>query len=272
MKRNFRFLPLIVCNILLVIGLRAQTKELVWENKSPFPGGKIKGESTFTVGGKGYVLLDNDVWQYDPKGDKWTKMPDFPGTNRSFAACFTIGDKAYVGTGLEGTGQAEKGGNDLWEYDPATGNWTKKADMPGAARYGAIGFSANGKGYIGMGNVPGKGNSFNDLWEYDAKMDEWHKKADFPDKGRITPNVFVANNVAYILFGTDKMEMQASKKDVYAYNPANNTWTKAEDFPGPDRLGAAVFSINGKGYVFSGYNGVNVRYHDCWEYDPKAKG
>jgi outer membrane protein OmpA-like peptidoglycan-associated protein/N-acetylneuraminic acid mutarotase len=271
MRRFFRYLLFLAFYSLFTLSLSAQNKELVWENKAAFPGGKIKGEATFVVAGKGYLLLDNDFWQYDPKTDMWKKMPDFPGVTRSLAACFTVGDKAYIGTGLEGTGQAEAGGNDLWEYDPATGKWTKRADFPGEPRYGALAFSIGSKGYIGLGNVPGKGKSYNDLWEYDPKMDEWHKKADFPEIGRISPSVFIVNNLAYVMFGDEKLEVTAGKRNIYTYNAVSNIWTKAEDFPGPDRLGATVFSINNKGYVFSGYNGSKVRYHDCWEYEPAGK-
>ena len=48
-----------------------------------------------------------------------------------------------------------------------------------------------------------------------------------------------------------------------------NTWTKKADFGGKARKGAISFSINGKGYLGTGYDGyIPADYKDFWEYDP----
>lgn len=272
MKRIFRYLPAIAFSLILTTSLTAQNKELVWEKKANFIGGKIKGEVAFSIGHKGYVCVDNDCWQYDPKKDTWVKVADFPGASRTSAASFAIGDKVYIATGLKGEGDAESGANDLWEYDHTTGKWTKKEDFPGEGRYGAVGFSIGNKGYIGLGRAPGNGNVYSDLWEYNQEDDSWTKKADFPEKaGRISASVFVINGMAYILFGEAPRETSASKKSVYIFNPKNNTWSKDVDFPGQPRAGATVFSLNNKGYVYSGYNEGSIRYKDFWEYNAASK-
>jgi len=268
MFRKSGYVLTICLSVLTTLTALAQNKELGWESKANFAGGKIKGEVAFSVSGKGYVCADNECWQYDGKANSWKKLDNFSGESRKSAVAFTIGNKAYVCTGLTGSGQTETCTADMWEFNTATGKWTKKESLPGAARYGAIGFSINGKGYVGLGNVPGSTSAYTDLWEYDPTADKWTKKADFPDKGRISASVFVINNEAYVLFGAASMEISASQKVVYSYNPQKNQWNKEADFPGSARMGAVTFSINNKGYVFSGYNGVNARYHDFWEYDP----
>ncbi|HTB05678.1 MAG TPA: kelch repeat-containing protein [Bacteroidia bacterium] len=271
MKRFFRYFPVIPLYLLTTFSLSAQNKEMVWEKKAVFTGGKIKGEVAFAVGNRGYVFVETDCWQYDPKTDNWKKIADFPGTTRKSATSFTIGDKAYVATGLVGEGDAQKGSTELWEYSSGTGKWEKKADLPDGIRYGAIGFSIDGKGYVGLGTTPGNSTAYNDLWEYDPQADSWTKRADFPEKGRIGASVFVINGLAYVLFGELPMEVAATKKSVYVYNPKKNVWAKDVDFPGQSRVGAAVFSLNNKGYVYSGYNGVSIRYRDFWEFDPNSK-
>jgi N-acetylneuraminic acid mutarotase len=107
------------------------------------------------------VLLDN-MYEYDPASDKWTKKADFPGGKRYQAVCFAIGNKGYVTTG-ENKDLIRKG--DLWEYDPATDKWTQKADAPEIARTRAVGFSIGNKGYIGTGRTDAKGPE-NDFWEW----------------------------------------------------------------------------------------------------------
>jgi len=59
-------------------------------------------------------------------------------------------------------------------------------------------------------------------------------------------------------------------RDSYAYDLNNSYWTKLADFPGELREKAVSFSVNGKGYVGTGYNrdSTNVYLKDFWEYDP----
>lgn len=45
-------------------------------------------------------------------------------------------------------------------------------------------------------------------------------------------------------------------------------WTKKANFSGNPRYGAVSFTIDGKGYIATGYNGVDGYLRDLWEYDP----
>src|SRR5438552_2068704 len=47
---------------------------------------------------------------------------------------------------------------------------------------------------------------------------------------------------------------------------AQDTWTQKADFGGAARSGAVGFSIGGKGYIGTGYDGSDTK--DFWEYDP----
>ncbi len=50
---------------------------------------------------------------------------------------------------------------------------------------------------------------------------------------------------------------------------AQDSWTQKANFPGNARWGAAIFTINGKIYVGTGYDG-NTNYSDFYEYDPST--
>src|SRR5438045_7987523 len=56
------------------------------------------------------------------------------------------------------------------------------------------------------------------------------------------------------------------KKDFWEYDPATDTWTQKADFGGVARNRATGFSINGKGYIGTGWDGSFRK--DFWEYDP----
>lgn len=76
---------------------------------------------------------------------------------------------------------------------------------------------------------------------------------------------FTIGNKAYLGLGT--FLGMSYFNDFYEYDPATDTWTQKANFPPGARADAVGFSINGKGYITTGGNGVFVNY-DMWEYDP----
>lgn len=70
-----------------------------------------------------------------------------------------------------------------------------------AARNGAVAFTLNGKGYVGLGY---DGTHYlNDFWEYNPEDNSWSKvAADYPDSLRFAV-AFVIDNVAYVGTGED---------------------------------------------------------------------
>jgi N-acetylneuraminic acid mutarotase len=80
---------------------------------------------------------------------------------------------------------------------------------------------------------------------------------------------FVIGNKAYIFGGYD-WDGSGQKKDLWEYDPIANTFTQKASLPAsaPARIAPAAFSINGKGYIATGYGGPVLK--DLWEYDPVA--
>lgn len=278
MKQFFHYSTIFIFYFLFSTNLLAQETLSDWVKKSDFKGGKMTGTLSFTAGNKIFVCLGTDglnhlkeCWEYNPDSDDWTKKADFPGEARMNAVAFSIGDKAYIGTGF-----TEKNGNteakkDFWEYNTSTNIWTPIADFPGAARYGAIGFSIGDKGYVSLGAAGNKFEFPTDFWEYNPSSNQWTKKADFPDKGRDEASVFVIGTTAYIIGGALAGEIAVNNKNVWEYNSLKDKWQKNNDFPGPARIGTVAFTMNKKGYICSGYNGLLKFYNDFWEFDPKLK-
>ena len=147
---------------------------------------------------------------------------------------------------------------------PVAGNsWARKADLGGAARYGATSFSIGSKGYIGTG-VTGNGN-VKDFWEYDPSTNTWTQKADFGGSARYGATGFSIGGKGYIGTGVTG---NSNVRDFWEYNPVLNAWTKKADFGGVARELATGFSIGSKGYIGTGFVGSNVFAKDFWEYDP----
>lgn len=269
MKLLFRHLSLFIYCCLFAALSPAQNTTFHWKQKADFMGGGIEGAVAFSVDGMGYVCMGvggKDCWRYDPKQDMWRKMADFPGKPRKNATVFTIGDKAYLATGADMSPGSNGDLNDVWEYDPVSDRWTQLGDFPGGKRQGAIAFTVDGKGYIGLGARPGQADSYSDLWEYHPKSDKWTRKADFPLFGRVHASVFVVNSDAFVLFGTEGIKLTEPKNHVYRYSTTNNVWIRDANFLGPLRGGATVFSLDNTGYVFSGYDQDQKWLSDLWEY------
>ncbi len=218
---------------------------------------------------------DSSTTSTDESGD-WIKRSSLNGDARYEAASFVIEDTGYIVTGFNGTDRY----NDTWGFTPnsSSGQWLQKAQFPGAKRNSAVGFSVNKKGYVTTGYDGAR--PLKDTWEYTpgANGGSWVQRADFPEPvnpgtglnfGRYEATAWslTANGVAkgYVGFGLNSG--QSAQKDVYAYNPANNTWAQVASPGGDKRSAAAVFVNANKAYIISGlYN--NSSLNDMWMYNP----
>jgi len=168
----------------------------------------------FSIGGKGYIGLGyrngnrNEVYEYDPVGNKWSKKYDFPGSARNNAACFVIGNYGYVCCGW-----ATANTNELWQYDPSNDSWTQKANFTGTARNGACSFTLNNLGYVGTGWDGGFTNNFK---RYNPSNNSWSEGLSFPYGNRSGAKAFVIGEYAY--FGTG-YDGSVSTKKFYMLNP-----------------------------------------------------
>jgi len=82
---------------------------------------KRSGACAFTLGSKSYICLGyystgirNDVWEYDPTADTWTRKYDFEGTGRQKAVSFVVNNHAYIALGKSSTYFFD----DVWEFRP----------------------------------------------------------------------------------------------------------------------------------------------------------
>jgi hypothetical protein len=260
-----------------------------WERMGDFEGLPRSGAVCVVLDNKVYVSTGyyngnaddyrlKDMWEYDPTTQQWTRMADMPdeALARNKAVGFGAAGKVYVGTGYgeyvtEGITYEEKL-KDFYEYDPATKTWTRIADFPGTARYDAIAFSLNDKGYVGTGYDD---NELSDLWQYDPATGQWTEKASYDGSTRRGAVVFVIDDKAYVCTGVSNGTYVS---DFYYYDSDADTWTQLrniadisdygydDDYDNIIRSYGVAFVMNGKGYVVTGSRGGAGE--TCWEYDP----
>ena len=179
------------------------------------------------------------------------------GDFRYRAVSFELGGKGYVTVGQ--TSNTTK--KSTWEYNPATGSWSQKADFGGGNRRVAFGFAIADKGYVGTGRddsgESGNGVLHNDFWEFDPLANTWTQKANFPGGNRETATAFSIGDFGYAGLGL----AGSRKHDFHKYNPATNTWTTLQNINSQYHLyNTAVFTLNGHGYFATGSGWNSAAY------------
>lgn len=111
----------------------------------------------------------------------------------------------------------------------------------------------------------GKGSSTTTI------IGNWVTKAEFDGNVRSEAVSFVINDTAYISTGWDGTNNAISRmNDLWKYDAVKGGWIQMADFPGIPRSSAIAFAVSGKGYVGTGFDGVNTKLKDMWQYDPAA--
>jgi N-acetylneuraminic acid mutarotase len=208
-----------------------------WSQKANFAGTPRNRAVGFSIGNNGYIATgadingawQNDLWQYEPLTDTWTQKTSMPnGTNRISAVGFSIGSKGYVGTGLTQYWWGNYCYNDLWSYNPDSDSWSQKANLPAIGRMDAVGFSINGKGYIGTG-VDTNNYWYHDFYEYDTLADSWLQRSNVSQILRYACSGFSIGNKGYIGFGSGVSlngdTLYSYLQDFWEYYPPADTIT-----------------------------------------------
>lgn len=254
-------------------------------------GGSVLGRGYLGMGhvnGAGADISYRDWWEFDPATNSWTQKADFPVAVHG-AVSFSLTDKIYVGGGSSLTNQfyafdpelnswnsiapcplapgdiqgfsAEGKGyviftNLLAEYNPQSGTWATRANVPVNVGNWSCTFSNGSSGFLKVGHA---------LYEYKPIYDIWIPRATHPGLSSGGSSGFCINGIGYVSTGYVG-GLATVTEEVWAFNPAVNQWNRVEDFPGSSRRFIVGFTVDDKGYIGTGTNGINL--NDFWEYDP----
>ncbi len=194
----------------------------------------------------------------------WHQLADHPYAVYS-PYMFDVDGRIFCGDGIVENAPNQYAGA-LHEYDPYSDTWTPRSACPGADRYGARGFSLEGKGYMTCGwsnNNPVV--QINDTWAYDPSSDSWSQKADFPGGARYTAISCATSTKGYTGLGYTPYY-----SDWWEYDPVTDQWTQRASFPGGSRQSAISFVIDDQVYVGCGANSNSTALNDLWRYDPPS--
>ena len=138
--------------------------------------------------------------------------------------------------------------------------WISKAAVSSINRYAAMGFSLNGKGYVGCGYNGTSGT--NDFWQYDTLTNVWTQRANYNGGLVWAGHGFSIGNKGYFTLGTSGSLFPS---DLNEYDPGANTWTPKAPFPNIGRQDFFAYSINNDGYIVGGWR-TGTYYNDHYKY------
>lgn len=142
------------------------------------------------------------------------------------------------------------------------GSWQQKNNLPSNGRYASFAFSIGSYGYVGGGQINTSGTYVSDFWEYNSEG-VWTQKANYAGGIRYSASAFTIGNYGYVCCGYDGQ----CKKDLWMYDPSNNTWIQKSNLPSSGRYGAFSFAIGDKAYLGMGSIGGPPFLNDFWEYN-----
>lgn len=140
-----------------------------WTPKGFVPYTPYYSYSGFTLNGKGYMKVYDQLWEYEPSTDTWTLNSTFPGLAKLSSMCFTNNEKAYIVCGYNSIHSDLV--YEVWQFDPITNQWLQFSDFPGSSRRYSCGVTVGNRSFVGTGT---NGINFNDFWEFNplAAIDE----------------------------------------------------------------------------------------------------
>ncbi|MCB0795387.1 MAG: hypothetical protein KDB88_11675 [Flavobacteriales bacterium] len=241
-----------------------------WTAIPDYPGGVRAGVDGFTIGeriffafGSPFIQFTSTVYEYIPATQSWTQHPDVPGgVGFAYSHGFVIGDTYYIGP--------ENGTNNVYAFNGTTNTWSSVASFPGADRRAQCAFSANGKGYLGMGAGVFSG-VFGDWWEYDPVADSWTEVASvFPNADQACATA--VNNVGY-LYNTGGSG--GGGKQLFNYDATADQWNSDAILPTDRIANASAMTIGNHGYIVFGestLSGGNQPSNQLWRFTPGSTG
>jgi putative cell wall-binding protein/N-acetylneuraminic acid mutarotase len=231
-------------------------------------------------GGGGQSGFLNDMWQYDPAADEWSRLtPANPPAARSEHALSYNPDtgKVLLFGGISSFGEFL---SDTWSYDPNLDTWTHRyPPISPAGRYdwGSVGYAA-ASGKVVLFGGGGRNGLLNDTWTHDPAGNAWAKRnppSTLPAVRALPTLGYDPQRQRMIMFGGLTATTTTGSvllDETWAYDASANTWTKLSPsgrIPSPRNGHSMVYDSDRHRFImFGGASVTTSVLRDTWIYTP----
>jgi N-acetylneuraminic acid mutarotase len=226
--------------------------------------GAVNGK-LYLVGGRRILNTLSRVDAYDISTNTWAVVRAMPAGRDEPAGASMINGRLYVAGGFNAN---DVGTRTLFEYNPSTNTWARKADLPQAtcSAGGAQGV-ISGKLYVYVSCYASKVNG-KVFFRYNPATNTWVTRA-APPVDHAGGTGAVVGGKFYLISGytwCPTCSEPASTSELDAYDPATNSWTKRAGI-GPLPKGPEAAAVNGKLYLAGGQH-IEFESDTLMVYDP----
>lgn len=238
-----------------------------WLQVDDFPSTPHDDGVAFVLGDRAYCgtglqigwIETRDFYAYNLLLDSWETAASMPqNTQRQYACGFSAGNRGYVFGGV-GSGSYL---NDMWIFDPETGNCFESTPLPGPGRSGSAVFVVENTAYI-VGGKTESSDATDEVWAFNTIDQSWEEKNAFPFGGRFRASAIALAGKGYLLFGKDENNLFPNA--VYTYQPETDTWWILSEFPGPGRSHAALIATDDFPVLMGGVDDFGTYYQSLWK-------
>ena len=193
----------------------------------------------------------------------WNYEGGMPDDRTSFLSVQLPNGSVFVSMGFDVDGftyQAES-----WLFDPATGDWTARADSPYKAVF-TSGAYLNGRVYV-FGGYTSASVQVDSVLIYDLEADTWSVTQDLPDP--LQGMACAAVDDRNILVAGGDQDSSWGFDECYLFNIDTEVFTPVDSLPEGRCSGSMVLS-DGKAYYIGGWDSLHVPQEEVFVYDVLA--
>lgn len=229
-----------------------------WRKMASIPSSRTSAGSTqyngeiYVTGGYRYSYYSyssealTEVHIYDPATDTWRLGPEL-GTPLYGHTIANVGDKLYFFGGITAD---EEELDTVYEYDPESGDWLRKAPIPGGERTYAKAVTYDDKIYL-IGGWPNVGS----VDVYDPAINEWSKVASL-HFGRQSPGAAIApDGYIYVAGGGSGWD---GTEIVERYHPELDEWEIISSLNDQNRAASGMAFAAGRLFLMGGQSSVRT--------------
>jgi hypothetical protein len=235
----------------------------VWLDKQDYPNTNVAGQTpvywnqiAFVFGGKKASQFIHNFYTYSTYKNTWRDLTglvsNIPDPIAYTAGCEINGSIYYFG-GL----RTDSVCKDAYMYNPLTGEWFTKTNLP-EAQYGGIALTIEDTVYVGLGLTDLNGNTNNKmLWKSTNNGSSWIAVSSIPSGASQIIGGVVYHDHIYVIDNTAQ---------IWQYAPSNDVWTQKSKLTIMNNNVHCIYVLNDKIYVGLGTGSSKfVTYDPYWD-------